>query len=930
MSDQFRQAGSTKYWLDALRARLSSDSRSPSAFEDVIHELAQHLESAEVDLCARGLSVQDARTQLLAEFDVEKLRRLIERRATPDAPSVMAVAGGDADVRVEHRGIVGHLAEVLRDLRFGIRALARERMFTAFIVTALALGIGANAAMFGVLDRLLLRGPAHVRDARQVRRVISTTRPADRPAQRTGYLTYAQYKAFRADTQTFAGVAAYNLLTGTMYGVRGNARPVHRGSATANFFGLLGVRPALGRFFTDREDDPDDPQRVVVLGYGFWQSEFGGDTSVIGRTIHLDYAVYTVIGVAPKGFTGVDLARVDAWVPESGVPHSTNWQNIWYWPWLHVIVRVRPDVSIAQVNDALTRLHRNGYQGRSTVDRTAMLSAEPTHYTYAGVEATQTRLSRLLFGISAAVLLIACANVVNLLLARTIRRRRELAVRVALGARRFRIVRLLVFEALLLALAGGVAAVAVAYALGTLVRVTIPDIDWSTAFVDARLLGVTIAAAVLAGALVGVVPALQGSAANPGDALKSGTRDGGGRTSWVRGALMISQAALSAVLLMGAGLFVKSLREALTLDLGIQTERLVTFALDHRVPPSISRDTLALRRELARREAFFPMVAAQLRAWPDIESVALAAEIPFVSTAEYPIRLPGRDSIPALRGGGPFVSAVSHEYFDVVRTPVVHGRPFTASDRAGAEPVAIVNETAARTLWGSERALGQCVFVSESESCATIVGIAADTKRTSLQDEPAIQVYVPREQQAIGDDPRFVVRARGDVARVIAKVRQELLRLDPTILYIYVEQPHNELENQARPWRLGAVIFVLFGVLALIVAAVGLYSVVSYAVAQRTQEIGVRVALGAQPGAITWMALSNAFVLAGTGVIIGLVSTLIAGRYVAPLLFGTSPADPYVMVVVAVVMMLVTLAAAVAPALRARRINPIEALRLDS
>jgi len=198
-----------------------------------------------------------------------------------------------------------------------------------------------------------------------------------------------------------------------------------------------------------------------------------------------------------------------------------------------------------------------------------------------------------------------------------------------------------------------------------------------------------------------------------------------------------------------------------------------------------------------------------------------------------------------------------------------------------------------------------------------------------LQDEPAIQVYVPREQQAIGDDPRFVVRARADVGRVIARVRQELLRLDPTILYIYVEQPHNELVTQARPWRLGAVVFILFGVLALIVAAVGLYSVVSYAVAQRTQEIGVRIALGAQPGAITWMALSNAFVLVGIGVSIGLLSTLIAGPLFSSLLFGTSPRDPYVLVVVVVTMMLVTLAAAAAPALRARRINPIEALRLE-
>ena len=931
MSDPTQPLHSANYWTKLLRERLASGSLDPAGLEDAIAELAQHLESSEAELWSRGRSVEEARSQLLAELDEEKLRAMISRRAAPHASSPMAVGSGDATIPAGRSTTMSVIVDALRDLRFGVRMLLHERAFTAFIVTALALGIGANAAMFGVLDRLLLRGPLHVQSSKELRRVISTTHPADRPTQRTGYLTYAQYKAFRADTTTFAGVAAYNLLRGTMYGSRGSARPVHRGSATSNFFGLLGVRPALGRFFTEREDDPDDPQRVVVLGYGFWQSEFGGDTAVLGRTIHLDYSVYTIIGVTPKGFTGVDLARVDAWVPESGVPHSTNWQEIWHWPWLHVVVRLRPEASIAQANDALTRLHRNGYQGRSTVDRNAILSAEPIHFTYAGVEATQTRLSRWLFGVSAAVLLIACANVVNLLLARTVRRRRELAVRLALGAGRFRIVRLLVLETLLLALAGGVVGIAVAFALGQTVRVMIPDIDWSTTFVDARLLGVAIAFSFIAGALVGVLPAMQGSAASPGEALKSGAREGGGggRTAWVRSALMITQAALSVVLLIGAGLFVKSVREALMLDLGIETDRLVTFSLDHTSQSFPWGDTVAIKRELARRNAFYPMVAEQLRAWPDIESVALAAEVPFVSVAEYPIRLPGRDSIPTLRGGGPFVAAVSSEYFGTVRTPVLRGRSFTINDRAGNEPVAIINETAARTLWPSDDALGKCIFVADAKSCATIVGVAADTKRASLQDDPAIQVYVPREQQAVGDDPRFVIRARGDVARVAEKVRQELLRLDATILYIYVDLPHNEVLTQARPWRLGAVIFILFGGLALVVAAVGLYSVVSYAVAQRTQEIGVRIALGAQPRAITRMALSNALVLVSTGVGIGLLLTLIGGPSFTSLLFGTSPRDPWVFGAVIVVMMLVTLAAASIPARRARRINPIEALRLE-
>jgi predicted permease len=911
-------------WRAELRRRLESIEVNPTDLEDAIEEFAQHLESAELDLRARGRSATEARTQLLSEVNDATLRELIRRRSGPQRESPLAVGADGAG----HPG-AGRTADVMRDIQFGLRTLLRERSFTAFVVTALALGLGANVAMFGVVDRLLLRGPLHVRDAHQLHRVVSATRPIDQPPQRTAYLTYAQYRAFQADTTVFAGVAAYNVLHGTMYGVRGNARPVHRGSATGNFFTLLGVRPVLGRFFTEREDDPDDPQRVVVLGYGFWQSEFGGDRNIVGRTIHLDYSVYTVIGIAPRGFTGVGLSRVDAWVPESGVPHSTNWQTIWHWPWLNVVVRTRPEVSMAQANDALTRLHRNGYRGRSEVDRNATLTAEPIHFTTAGVEATQTRLSRWLFGVSAAVLLIACANVVNLLLARTMRRRRELAVRLALGASRVRIVRLLVLEALLLALAGGLAGVAVAYALGATARGLIPDVDWSTGFVNGRLLVATAAFAVLVAMLVGVLPAMHGSSANPGDALKAGTRAGGGRTAWVRSALMVTQAALSVVLLVGAGLFVRSVREAAALDLGIATDRLITFKLDHLPPRIRDDDTAAIRREVSRRNAFYPTVAEQLRAWPEIDGVSLAAAVPFVRLEEDRIRVPGRDSIPGLPGGGPFVAAVSHDYFRTVKTPILRGRSFDAGDREGDAPVAIINETAARTLWPSRDALGMCLVVADADGCATVVGVAADTKRRTLRDEAAIQVYVPREQQPIGDDPRFVIRARDDVATVTAKVRQELLRLDPTILYVYVDRPHEDVLAQARPWRLGAVIFMLFGALALIVAAVGLYSVVSYVVTQRTREIGVRMALGAQPQDIMWMALSNALALAVTGVVIGLLLSVTAGRGMTPLLFGTAPTDPIVLAIAAGTMVLVAVAAAFRPAWRARRIDPVEALRFE-
>jgi predicted permease len=919
----------THDWRSELRRRLGALPVNPAGLEDLIEELAEHLERAEFDLRARGYRAADARETLRNELDDTRLRALAERRARPRPPSALAVGTSELPMAAAHLSAEHRAAGALRDLRFAFRALLRDWKLAAFIITALGLGMGANAAMFSVLDRLLLRGPLHVHNAHELRRIVSTTRPTDRPSQRTGYLTYAQYEAFRTDTRTFTDVAAYNLLTGTMYGVRGNARSVHRGSATGNFFTLLGVRAALGRFFTEAEDNPDAPQRVVVLGYGFWQSEFGGDSSILGRVIPLDYSNYTVIGVAPKGFTGIDLARVDAWVPESGVPHSTGWRTIWYWPWLHVVARVRPGVSVTQANDALTRLHRLGYQGRSEVARNATITAEPIHYTYAGVEGNETRVSRWLFGVSAAVLLIACANVVNLLLVRTARRRREIAVRLALGAGRFRIIRLLVLEAFLLCIAGGAAAVAVAYALGTQARTLLPDIDWPMAPLDPRLLLATVGLALFCALLVGAAPAVQGSSAHPGDALRSGVREGGGRTAGFRSALVIAQAALSIVLLIAAGLFVQSFRRTLALNPGLETNRLITFKVDHMWLGIDRNDTLAIKREVARRDAFYPMMVERLAAWPEIEAVALASNLPFVDVDEYPIRLPGRDSIPALQGGGPFVATVSPEYFTAVETPILQGRAFTLDDRAGNAPVVIVNETAARVLWPDRSALGQCLIVADAERCAAVVGVAVDTRRSFLREDPAIQVYVPRAQQRIGGEPLLIVHAHSDIGRVTSRVRAELLRLDPSIRYVYVDFPHDEVARQARPWQLGTAIFTVFGALALVVAAVGLYSVMAYVVAQRTQEIGVRMALGAEPRDIAWLTLSGGLTLVGSGIVIGLVLAFVGGRKLAPLLYETSPTDPLIYSGAIIAMTSVAAIAALIPTLRARRIDPVEALRLE-
>jgi predicted permease len=912
-------------WRATLRARWVGLPLSPADLESVIEELAQHLESEERELRSRGVSATEARIRLANQLDDAELLATVRRRAPVHPASPLAV-----DPRRGLPGVPDWIGDAWRDLRFGVRSLSRERSFTGFVVTALALGIGANAAMFGILDRLLLRGPLHVRDAHQLRRVVSTMQPPGRPVQRTGYLGYAQYETFRADTQNFAGVAAYNfLLNGLVLGEGEGARAVNSGTATAGFFPLLGVRPALGRFFDEREDDPNDPRNVVVLGYGLWQTEFGGRPDVLGSTIRLDYSPYTVIGVAPEGFSGVDLMRVDVWRPESGAAHSTNWRRTWSAPWIHIVVRLRPEVPPAQASAALTRLHRNAYPGRDSVIAKASLAAEPVHYTYAGAEATETRVSRWLLGVAVIVLLITCANVGNLLLARTMKRRRELAVRLTLGAGRLRVIRLLVLEALLLTVAGATAGLFVAYGFGAAARALIEHVDWIGGAVDARVLLATAGLCVFACLLVGLVPAVQGSTTHLGQSLRNGVREGGGRTAWFRTALTVFQAALSVVLLVGAGLFVQSLRHVRQADLGIETDRFLSFQLERMGAGFYFRDTVAQRLEVGRREALLPMIAEQLRSWPDIERVSIAAGLPFDRNYEYPIRMPGIDSLPLLPGGGPFVASVWTDYFATVGTPILRGRAFTIRDRTGSVPVAVINETTARTLWRGDNPIGKCIIVAEATRCAEIVGVVADTKRSSFRDEEAMQIYVPRDQQPTGGHPRLLVRPRGDLAVVRDAVRKELLRADPTIWNVQAEVLHQKVDDQIRPWRLGATIFTLFGLLALLVACIGLYSVISYFVTQRTQEIGVRIALGARPVDVSRLVLQNGLVLAGSGVAIGLMLAVGGAHALAPLLFDTSPRDPLVLGVVAFAMTIVALPAALIPALRARRIDPMDAIRMD-
>ena len=538
------------------------------------------------------------------------------------------------------------LRGVWSDLRVSVRGLRRERAFSASIILLLALGIGLNAAMFGVVDRLLLKGADHVRDAERVRRLQIAFQPAGRDVQRNGGFGYSTFKALRA-ARSFEALAAYDVTeNGAILGRGLEARRINRGDATAGLFTLLGVTPALGRFYTEGEDDPFAPQRVVVLGHGLWQLDFGGRTDVIGQSITIDNATYSIVGVAPKAFTGPDLLRVDAWMPLSltGRTRASNWTDNWNSWWLSLVVRLQPDASPEQADAEATALFQAAFAGTEKVRAKASVSVQPLFYTRDGIESMELRVSTWLWVVAGIVLLVACANVVNLVLAHQIRRRREVAVRLALGASRGRIIRLLVTEALTLALAGGAAGLAVAYGVGTFMRAwLIPGVEWSRGPMDVRVLAVSLLVSLASGLMVGLLPSWRATAPKLVAFLKTGVREGGGRRQRTRATLTMMQAAFSALLLVGSGLFVTSLERIRAMDLGLQPDRVLTLTVQRSGIPAAT-DPLERQRERDRRAAFYPgcssssasVRTSRPRAWRSASPSPLDSATTFACRAARP------------------------------------------------------------------------------------------------------------------------------------------------------------------------------------------------------------------------------------------------------------------------------------------------------
>ncbi len=903
-----------------FRLRLG---RADAVEREMNEEIEAHIAQRAAQLEQQGMSADQARAEAVRRFgSVEDARRALGRAAQ----------------RRERRFRVGQwLDELRQDVRYAWRSVVRAPGLAAVVIGVIAVGVGANAAMYGVIDRLLLHGPEHVRQPDRLVRMDVTSSVPGEGTSTSSYLWYAAYTALRDGSRALQQVGAYAEGVDRVVGSGEGAERVKAADATWNFFPLLGVHAAVGRFFSEAEDRPGAAQRVVVLGNGLWRHRFGADPHVVGRMVAINGFRYTVVGVAPQGFTGAELQRVELWMPMSlrGANITDTWQTTWYVTWLHVVGRLRPGATAARASAEATTIFQRVYDGPQRELRTARLTADPLYYDDVGQPSMEVAISRWLAGVSFVVLLVACANVANLLLARALRRQREVALRLALGVSRARLVRLFLAESLLLSVLGGAAALVVVPVASGAVRATLlPNVEWVHATVSVGVLAVTAGLALLVGVATGLVPALQAGRRGRLGSLGSlhvGARGGGERSAHTRGVLAAVQAAFSVMLIIGAGLFIRSFHRARTLDLGVEPQRVVVMQAQwlRREGALKPTDVTQIKQT---QSAFYEPALERVRAMRDVEAAALVIGTPFRNIFGSEFRVSGWDSIPKLPGGGPYMQAVSWGYFSTVGLRLLRGRTFQPADHAGSEPVAVINETMARTLWPSRAALGECIRIGSGEDvpCARIVGVVEDAHRSALRELPAMQVYIPFGQERGMAGTMLLVRPRGmPTSGILQRLRQTAQAVDPSVLWVSVQVMQDRLDPQLRPWRLGAILVGAFGGLALLIAAVGLYSLIAYTVSSRTHELGVRMALGARAADVLALVLRHGLGLAVAGLALGVLAAAVIAPHIQGLLFQTSPRDPLVYGAAVAVLFLSALLASVIPARRATRVDPATVLRSD-
>jgi predicted permease len=907
-------------WKNIVRNRISLLRLEGAAETDLTDELAQHLEDRYHELLSGGDSEEEAYQKTVSELDdLYPLQRKFER--TQHLAKYDAVPAGDARP--------GNFMEDLwRDLRYAVRTMRKSFVFVLFVVLTLGLGIGANTTVFTVINTLILN-PLPVPDPSGLAAVGLAKMEGASKSSAPLPMSYADLKDYQARNRVFRLLAGYTSPHGITWQADAATQGMFGELVTGNYFSTLELSPVKGRFFLPDEDSTPGAHPVAVMNYGTWQGRFGRAGDIVGKTLRLNNVVFTVIGVAPPQFIGVNaLFGPDLWIPatmaEQLLPNEvqtafTDRNKTMF----HVVGRLTPSATRERAQANMATIAADLAREYPATDEGHTATVRPIRDAlFASTSSASTPIlfaSTGLLIVVGIVLLIACSNVASLLLARSASRQQEMAVRLAMGASRRRLMRQLLTESVFLGCLSGVAGFFIGYAGLHLLFGALPA---STNFIapklDATVFVFALFISLVTGFLFGMIPAFKASRASVAETLKEETRTTGRSRKRVTlgNALLVGQIAFSFLLLVTATLFLRSIGRAYNIDPGFQTTNLAVFMTN---PGQAGYGK-------PQAKAFYKDVRERVARIPGVESVSWASNLPLWAQSVRGLQVEGRQQRSQADQLTTIVNSVDLNYFETAGVVIDSGREFTNLDRETSTPVAIVNEKMAHDYWPRENALGKRIQLPGEKQMRQIVGIARTASYTNWAEPPQLCVYVPLEQN-YADVMTLYVRSKGDPQQIVMPVQREVHAAAPQVLMSGVRTGREIIQGGLFFARMGVALLSVFGLLALGLASIGLYGIMAYSVSQRKREIGLRMALGAAQASVLRLILRQGMSLVVMGVLIGFTAALLVGRLLSRMLYGVSASDPVSLAGAALVLLAIALLACYLPARWASRVDPLVALR---
>src|ERR1700722_7123871 len=875
-------------WKQLVRERV------PEAESGLVDELAEHLEDHYRELRSGGAVAEEAYQSALSELDeiypLKRSERMSKERRLPI---------GD---------------DLWRDIRYALRTMRKSPMFVVFVVLTLALGIGANTTVFTVINTLILN-PLPVGNPAGL---ASISTDASKP------IPYADLKDYQAKNQVFSSMAGYTSPRVVTLEADGASERMFCELVTGNYFSTLSLNPAMGRFFST-----DDDGTVAVLNYGTWQARFAGASDIVGKTLRLNSGVFTIVGVAPPHYIGVNaIMGPDVWVPagmmEQLMPNEMKNARSDREKAIYLGVgRYKTGISKREAQAHVATIASNLAHEYPATNEARKIAVRPIRDAIFASASTGSSAvffaSAVLLIVVGIVLLIACSNVANLLLARAAARRQEMAVRLAMGASRRRLMRQLLTESVLLGLLSGAVGLLIGYAgLHFLFGMLPSASNFITPKFDATVFLFALAVSLATGFIFGIIPALKASREDVAETLKEEARTAGrGRKRvTVANTLLVGQVAFSFLLLMTAALFLRSIQRAYEIDPGFQTAHLATFMTN---PGQAGFGK-------AQTKAFYKDARERVIRLPGVASASWSANLPLWARTVNGLQVEGREQRPKAEKITTILNTVDRDYFEAAGVTIDRGRVFTDIDQENSAPVAIVNEKMAHDFWPGEDALGKRVQLPGEKHMRQIVGVARNTNYSTWAEAPQLCVYVPLEQNYF-DGMVFYVRSKGDPREILQQVEREVRSAAPQILVSGTRTGRELVDGGLFQAKVGVMLLSVFGLVALGLASIGLYGIMAYSVNQRKREIGLRMALGAAQASVLRLILKQGMSLVLTGVLIGLGASLFVDRLLSRMLYGVSPNDPASVFAAVVVLLGVALVACYLPARWASRVDPLVALR---